>query len=111
MMYRPPEMIDKYKRFNVSCKVDVWMLGCVAYTLVYAQHPFVDCQKLAICNAGYQFPQNHAVAVPEKLKDLIRLCLVADPEQRPNVPKLLSVLDNYHMIPSVNLTEAAMQVK
>ena len=43
MMYRPPEMIDKYKRYNVSTKVDIWMLGCVAYTLVYAQHPFVDC--------------------------------------------------------------------
>jgi len=43
MMYRPPEMIDKYKRFPVSTKVDIWMLGCVAFTLVYAQHPFSEC--------------------------------------------------------------------
>lgn len=25
MMYRPPEMIDKYKRFSVSTKVDIWV--------------------------------------------------------------------------------------
>ena len=36
MMYRPPEMIDKYKRFNVSSKADIWMIGCVAFTLCYA---------------------------------------------------------------------------
>ena len=24
-MYRPPEMIDKYKRFKVDCKVDIWV--------------------------------------------------------------------------------------
>jgi len=42
MMYRPPEMIDKFKRFNVNTKVDVWMIGCVAFTMVYAEHPFKD---------------------------------------------------------------------
>lgn len=25
MMYRPPEMIDKYQRANVSSKVDIWV--------------------------------------------------------------------------------------
>lgn len=40
MMYRPPEMIDKYMKWNVTTKVDIWMLGCVAYTLCYALHPF-----------------------------------------------------------------------
>ena len=24
-MYRPPEMIDKYKKFKVDCKVDIWV--------------------------------------------------------------------------------------
>ena len=97
MMYRPPEMIDKYRRANVSTKVDIWMLGCVAYTLCYAQHPFMESQKLAICNAVYHFPQN--LPVPSKLQDLIRLMLIPDPEQRPNITKLLAVLDNYSQIP------------
>ena len=25
MMYRPPEMIDKYMKWNVSAKVDIWV--------------------------------------------------------------------------------------
>jgi AP2-associated kinase len=40
MMYRPPEMIDKFLRWNVTTKVDIWMVGCVAFTLCYALHPF-----------------------------------------------------------------------
>jgi AP2-associated kinase len=42
LMYRPPEMIDKYKRFNVSQQADIWMLGCVLYTLCFCQHPFQE---------------------------------------------------------------------
>jgi len=26
-MYRPPEMIDKYRGWKVGAKVDIWMLG------------------------------------------------------------------------------------
>ena len=36
MMYRPPEMIDKYLRYSVTTKVDIWMVGCVIYTLCFA---------------------------------------------------------------------------
>jgi AP2-associated kinase len=28
-MYRPPEMIDKYKRFTVDTKVDIWVTLCL----------------------------------------------------------------------------------
>ena len=40
MMYRPPEMIDRYKKFKVDTQVDVWMLGCVIFSLCFFQHPF-----------------------------------------------------------------------
>ena len=111
MMYRPPEMIDKYRRLNVSTKVDIWMIGCVAYTLCFAQHPFMESQKLAICQATYNFPQNPSIPASEKMKDLIRLCLIPDPEQRPNITKLLSILDNYLQLPQINLPDGALQVK
>lgn len=65
MMYRPPEMIDKYQRANVTTKADIWMIGCVAFTLCYAQHPFMESSKLAICTASYIFPQTPQV--PTKL--------------------------------------------
>ena len=40
MMYRPPEMIDRFKKWNVGLKVDVWMLGCVLFALSFYKHPF-----------------------------------------------------------------------
>ena len=85
------------------------MIGCVAFTLMYAQHPFMESQKLAICTATYNFPQTPQVAT--KLQDFVRLCLIPDPEQRPNIAKLLSILDNYYQLPSINLPDAALQVK
>lgn len=40
MMYRPPEMCDIYQKYEVSEKVDIWMLGCILYTLCFYEHPF-----------------------------------------------------------------------
>ena len=42
MMYRPPEMIDKYLKADVDLKVDIWMLGCVLYTLCFGTQPCVS---------------------------------------------------------------------
>ena len=39
-MYRPPEMLDEYLKYKVDLKVDIWMLGCILYTLCFAKHPF-----------------------------------------------------------------------
>lgn len=38
--YRPPEMCDLYLQYPVGPKVDIWMLGCVLYTLLFYKHPF-----------------------------------------------------------------------
>ncbi|CAJ1342910.1 unnamed protein product, partial [Effrenium voratum] len=35
LMYRPPEMVDFYLEFAISEKVDIWMLGCILYTLMF----------------------------------------------------------------------------
>ena len=47
-MYRPPEMVDLYLRYKINEKVDVWMLGCVAFTMCFYTHPFLDGSKLGI---------------------------------------------------------------
>jgi AP2-associated kinase len=109
MMYRPPEMFDKYMRWNVTTKVDIWMLGCVAYTLCYALHPFQEAQKLAIINANYQFPADKPCS--EKMQDFIRLCLIPNPQDRPNICNLLAILDNWSALPSINLPQAALVIK
>ena len=40
MMYRPPEMIDRYLKYRVDTQVDIWMLGCVIFSLSFGFHPF-----------------------------------------------------------------------
>jgi len=57
MMYRPPEMIDQYLKYPVNFQSDIWMLGCILYTMCFAKHPFFEAQKLAIINAHYFIPE------------------------------------------------------
>ncbi|CAE8627134.1 unnamed protein product [Polarella glacialis] len=57
MMYRPPEMVDFFNQFVISEKVDIWMLGCILFTLMFYRHPFQDESALAIANARYNFPE------------------------------------------------------
>jgi AP2-associated kinase len=63
-MYRPPEMVDPYLKWKVDDRVDLWMLGCVAYTLVYGRHPFVDCSKIGIVEAAVNYPRHKS---PKKI--------------------------------------------
>lgn len=56
-MYRPPEIADPFLKYAVTDKVDVWMLGCVLYTLCYFIHPFLEATKIGISRAVYKFPK------------------------------------------------------
>lgn len=78
-MYRPPEMIDQYLKYPVSIQSDIWMLGCILYTLCFAKHPFMDAQKLAIINAHYYIPDEDFERIDMKMRDFIRLLLTPDP--------------------------------
>jgi AP2-associated kinase len=57
-MYRPPEMCDPYKYYQICTKVDIWMLGCVLYTIMFFKHPFVTSSKVSILNAKFHWPDN-----------------------------------------------------
>ena len=61
LMYRPPEMYNKYLKYRVDQKADVWMLGCVLFVLCFIEHPFEKSGELAILNAQYFMPKeaNH----------------------------------------------------
>lgn len=111
MMYRPPEMIDQYKRYYVGTKVDIWMLGCVLYTLCFAKHPFQDSQKLAIVNSHYYMPGEDKQRIGIKLRDLIRLMLTPDPEVRPDINKIISILNEWDIIENIPLNEEANSIK
>ena len=56
-MYRPPEIVDPYAKYLLNHKADIWMTGCVLYTLSYFIHPFVDSNAIGIASGTYRFPK------------------------------------------------------
>jgi AP2-associated kinase len=77
------------------------MLGCVAYTMCFYTHPFVEGSKLAISKAKYSFPCEHNFS--EKLCDLIRLMLTPNPKLRPDIFEIVTVLENFNEIKQIPL--------
>lgn len=100
-MYRPPEMCDQYCKYKVNEKVDIWMLGCILYTLMYKKQPFADAQKLAIINAHYYTPE---IQYSEKLLDFMRLMLTPNPEKRPDIKKVIQIVQNWDSISRIELS-------
>ena len=110
-VYRPPEMIDQYLNYSVNTKVDIWMLGCVLYTLWFAKHPFQEAQKLAIVNAHYSIPDEKDNRIGTKLRDLIRLMLTPNPSKRPDIDKILNLLESWDELDNIPLSDEAIKIK
>jgi AP2-associated kinase len=102
-MYRPPEMCDQYSKYLVNEKVDVWMLGCIFYALMYKKHPFLEAQKLSIINAHYYIPDD--INYPEKLVDFCRLMLTPNPQYRPTIKDILNYIQHWDSINTIALPE------
>jgi AP2-associated kinase len=74
-------MVDVYLRYPVDERVDIWMLGCVLFTLNYQYHPFQAEGKLSIVNAVVKFPGSASA----KMERLIRHILTPNPYYRPTL--------------------------
>lgn len=111
LMYRPPEMIDQYMKYKVDTKADVWMLGCVLFSMCFGYHPFQDSQMIGIVNAQYFMPANEYDRIPEKLRDLCRVLLVPNPAERPSVDQILKVLVNWNQLQQIPLSASAQRLK
>ena len=80
MMYRPPEMIDKYLKYNVDFAADIWMLGCILFTLCFARHPFQESGSLAITNGQFFMPTGDDYGhITENIRKLIKVMLSTNP--------------------------------
>ena len=97
LMYRPPEMADLYKGFQISTKVDIWMLGCILFTLINNKHPFQDASSLAIVNCRYAHDVDMCKKHPPKLIDLCGWLLAQDPKDRPTAIDLCRILSNWEL--------------
>lgn len=86
-MYRPPELADTFSCENVSEKVDIWMLGCLVYMLMFNSHPFPSKEpNLAIINLRFEIPGEPVFH--ESLSHLLCWLLAFRPADRPSAPTL-----------------------
>lgn len=104
-MYRPPEIVDPFKKFKVSKQVDIWMLGCVLYTLVYFTHPFIDASKAGISDAAFRLNKEKC---SEKINDLIRNMLTPNPENRVTVDQILLIISNWNTYTQIPLNVVSL---
>jgi len=112
LLYRPPEMADvslnSRNGTEIGEAVDLWMLGCVFYTLVFYKHPFQDNPTvLAISNAKYFIPRDHPNAKDAKLSCIVHWLLSASPNDRPTSQKLCEVLREFPKLSSEQLQAMA----
>ena len=86
-------MHDRYLKYDVDFKVDIWMLGCILYVLCFTKHPFQDAQTLAILNGSFEFPQDQG-HISEESKSLIKVMLRVNPAERPTIDQVIKIIQN-----------------
>lgn len=92
----------------MSEKVDIWMLGCVLYTICYYVNPFQEASTLAITQADFKVPPSKVTGTtpmrPQyspKMVQLIKLMLTPDPKERPSIFEIDYVVKHFDKIPSI----------
>lgn len=82
-------------------KSDVWMMGCVLFTLLFFEHPFKEATKLSIINADFKFPEKEGRGIfsySENLEILVRNLLTPDPSLRPSSSEIYNLLKSKSLL-------------
>ena len=111
LYYRAPEMCDRYGEHIVNEKVDIWALGCVLYTMIFKEQPFMNAQKLEIINGNYNFPKDEQKLYSEKFLDLIRAMLTPNPEERPNIMQVMEWTNYWKETEKIPLSPEVQKIK
>ncbi|SCM25765.1 serine/threonine protein kinase, putative [Plasmodium chabaudi adami] len=112
--YRPPELIDLYSNGEISTKVDIWMVGCVLYLLLFGVHPFqgsispkisrsndenadinpsTNNSFLSILNGSFVIP--YVAKYSKRIISILLMTLDKNPQVRISSSTLLLILENY----------------
>lgn len=124
MPYRAPELFDVKTGSTVDTKVDIWSLGCTLYACLVGKSPFEARSEetggsLSLCVLGgdWRFPdegtdgsaksrgkqrmnvkhtevEESVDAISDSVKDVVRMCLKVEPAERPDVDKLIAIVDH-----------------
>ncbi|KAH3761256.1 AP2-associated protein kinase 1 [Pelomyxa schiedti] len=89
LAYRAPEMVDLFQHRPISHKADVWALGCILYRLAYFEMPFAE-STLKIISGSFSFPSEPNYS--SNLQELLRRIFVVDPDLRPSVSEVISMV-------------------
>ncbi|CAD8185132.1 unnamed protein product [Paramecium pentaurelia] len=98
-IYRPPEMTDLYLKYEINEKVDIWMLGCILYTMCFYNPPFQESSKLAIVEASYIIPKDNKYS--NKMINLIGIMLQSNPKDRASIFEIEEILNNYETLTQI----------
>ena len=100
MPYRAPELFDVKTGSTITEKVDVWSLGCTLFALLYGHSPFEpptesnlvgDSIALAVTQGQFKFPESNYL--DWGAKEVVKMCLVVDPEARPSVGEVRGLVE------------------
>ena len=62
-------------------------------------------------NGHYYIPDEDHERIGTKLRDLIRLMLTPDPRKRPDIGKIITILENWDEIDAIPLNDDAFNIK
>ena len=94
--YMAPEMLKKGGNYNN--KVDYWALGCVIYELCTLEYCFNSDSIFGLCNKIIDGQHNKIDSQNycKEIQDLIDILLKKDYKERPNIDKILELVDQYN---------------
>ena len=100
MAFRAPELFDVKTGITLTESVDIWSLGATLYAMAYGTSPFETSQQsehggsiaMAVMNGKYSFPSSDG-GYSEGVRELVRMCLVVKPENRPAIDAVSQVIE------------------
>ena len=104
-------MSDRYDEHVVNEKVDIWVLECVLYTIVFKEKPLTNTQKLEIIKGNYNFPKDKRKLYSEKFLDLIRVLLTPNSDERPNILQMMEWINYWKDTQKIPLSLEVEKIK
>lgn len=69
--------------------VDIWAFGCIVHEMIFKKHPYYSFKmNRGLPSFNYKVPNNPVISEPTK--DMLRKCLMKDPNMRINVKDLIN---------------------